>query len=573
MNRIFSSHNSSFGSSSDSDDDSSTELELARVKEKMKQEETQQKNQPNNNDMIAQDKDKNNNRRCPSLSTTSNEDNAINDDIPTSSGNDSNKHQHSILKNEPPKQQQKSQTTAATTTTSSSSFFNRSNTDNKKETNKNDDDDSDFSDDSDDNSELVRLIEKFNSKKEELHPRTKDPGPTEDATTDKQDSSDDDSSVSSSSSSSTTTDSDSTSSNNSTEHNDDDENRGRVLESAGPKRTTTENDTTLLLRETSNNCHILKSNPTSKPPIQNPYLKPNRKEVENNVTKQTSLDNINSREQNVQAAPSNPMTTSVLLLDSPDPIKNRPANMNGTSSSKKNEVEVPGIINVDQGVLDADDNVDDLTVSIYSGVDSKKPTVTSPPPRLQQTSQTIQNDHVELPIQDSRQQITSEDPEVDHSFFAAPPYEHRDAPRVCRYNETTRPFRFRKKIPVSSLFDPPINLMWPAHKIKEFNHFQTEMSNILRDSDDNIVVSAPTGAGKSPFCILRSCTLEFTDKLCSYLLFLQGNRPSSIWLWLDSLKPIGKFLGRRSCQRHERFCTWLHPKHCVKKDTKIGLVA
>jgi ATP-dependent DNA helicase HFM1/MER3 len=30
-----------------------------------------------------------------------------------------------------------------------------------------------------------------------------------------------------------------------------------------------------------------------------------------------------------------------------------------------------------------------------------------------------------------------------------------------------------------------------------FNHMQSEMANVLANSDDNVIVSAPTGAGKT----------------------------------------------------------------------------
>ena len=38
--------------------------------------------------------------------------------------------------------------------------------------------------------------------------------------------------------------------------------------------------------------------------------------------------------------------------------------------------------------------------------------------------------------------------------------------------------------------------MWKA-KFAKFNHVQSEMVNVLANSDDNVNVSAPTGAGKT----------------------------------------------------------------------------
>jgi hypothetical protein len=87
-------------------------------------------------------------------------------------------------------------------------------------------------------------------------------------------------------------------------------------------------------------------------------------------------------------------------------------------------------------------------------------------------------------------------PEI-HSSFCTPP-QHRPMPEpmVHYYSPSNRPVRDRKNIPVSQIFDAPVNTLWKS-KFDTFNQLQSEIVNTLAYSDDNIVVSAPTGAGKT----------------------------------------------------------------------------
>ena len=65
------------------------------------------------------------------------------------------------------------------------------------------------------------------------------------------------------------------------------------------------------------------------------------------------------------------------------------------------------------------------------------------------------------------------------------------------FSTANRPIQLRKKIPVyHHLFAPPVNSLWKS-KFDAFNHMQSEISNMLAHTDDNLVVSAPTGAGKT----------------------------------------------------------------------------
>jgi hypothetical protein len=85
--------------------------------------------------------------------------------------------------------------------------------------------------------------------------------------------------------------------------------------------------------------------------------------------------------------------------------------------------------------------------------------------------------------------------EVHHSLYAPPPYKEKPSPVVHKFTLQNRPPQMRRKIPIADLFSLPVKLLW--NKYDTFNCVQSEMANLLCHSDDNIVVSAPTGAGKT----------------------------------------------------------------------------
>jgi ATP-dependent DNA helicase HFM1/MER3 len=94
------------------------------------------------------------------------------------------------------------------------------------------------------------------------------------------------------------------------------------------------------------------------------------------------------------------------------------------------------------------------------------------------------------------------DSEISPALYAPPAYQEnqRPAPRVTRFDHRSCPLHKRRTISVQSsmnIFSPSIvKALWNK-KFDRFNHFQSEMFALLSNSDNNVVVSAPTGAGKS----------------------------------------------------------------------------
>lgn len=80
--------------------------------------------------------------------------------------------------------------------------------------------------------------------------------------------------------------------------------------------------------------------------------------------------------------------------------------------------------------------------------------------------------------------------------FAAAALYTRQEPDVQQLTMKTRPKTSRKTIQVNHLFSPPVSNFW-SNKYDSFNHMQSELADVLVHSDENVVVSAPTGAGKT----------------------------------------------------------------------------
>ena len=86
--------------------------------------------------------------------------------------------------------------------------------------------------------------------------------------------------------------------------------------------------------------------------------------------------------------------------------------------------------------------------------------------------------------------------EIDPALYAPPPYEERPRPLVHSLSVHNRPVVSRRKLPIHDFFPDPVGLIWKG-KFDVFNHLQSEVANTLAHSNDSLLVSAPTGAGKT----------------------------------------------------------------------------
>lgn len=86
--------------------------------------------------------------------------------------------------------------------------------------------------------------------------------------------------------------------------------------------------------------------------------------------------------------------------------------------------------------------------------------------------------------------------EIDPTLCAPMPCDITQEPIVHHFTARNRPVNSRRLIPVAEVFESPVKEMWKT-KFETFNQLQSEIANMLAYSDDNVVVSAPTGAGKT----------------------------------------------------------------------------
>jgi hypothetical protein len=86
--------------------------------------------------------------------------------------------------------------------------------------------------------------------------------------------------------------------------------------------------------------------------------------------------------------------------------------------------------------------------------------------------------------------------EIDPILYAPKPPKKMHPPIVHRFSLANRPLASRRRVHVENVFPQPISFLWRT-KFPAFNQMQSELANVVAYSDDNIVVSAPTGAGKT----------------------------------------------------------------------------
>ena len=85
---------------------------------------------------------------------------------------------------------------------------------------------------------------------------------------------------------------------------------------------------------------------------------------------------------------------------------------------------------------------------------------------------------------------------IEHDMYKPPRFAPSPDPIVHRFDGGNHPPHSRLSIPIDQVFSHPVKNMWKS-KFQRFNHVQTEMANTLANSEDNVVISAPTGAGKT----------------------------------------------------------------------------
>lgn len=144
-----------------------------------------------------------------------------------------------------------------------------------------------------------------------------------------------------------------------------------------------------------------------------------------------------------------------------------------------------------------------MSTSTFDSSSSSSSSSSSPPNRvnpIDNLSEKQQRNHrgrdpFDVTVQDY-QPDPEPSPEIDPLLLSPPPYKEKPRPVLHQFSLQNRPLQSRTKMSVASLFPAPMNQLW-RNKFSDFNHLQSEVANMLCHSDDNMVVSAPTGAGKT----------------------------------------------------------------------------
>jgi hypothetical protein len=138
--------------------------------------------------------------------------------------------------------------------------------------------------------------------------------------------------------------------------------------------------------------------------------------------------------------------------------------------------------------------------------------------------------------------------EVDFSLYAPPEVQDRLPPVLHSFNQNNCPLNSRRHIPVRDLFQSPICNLWSS-KIERFNAIQSTVSNAVCHSDDHVVVSAPTGAGKTAIFEMAMARF-FSVDLSSQPMHPNGHKQVSKRRKIVYIAP-----SKALCEeRHEDWC-------------------
>ena len=95
---------------------------------------------------------------------------------------------------------------------------------------------------------------------------------------------------------------------------------------------------------------------------------------------------------------------------------------------------------------------------------------------------------------------------INHDNFKPPKYTPCSEPILHKFDEHKLPVHRRRKIAVDQIFSRPFSNLFTS-KFQEFNPLQSEMSNAIANSDDSVIISSPTGSGKTGLFEMALCRM------------------------------------------------------------------
>jgi superfamily II RNA helicase len=184
-----------------------------------------------------------------------------------------------------------------------------------------------------------------------------------------------------------------------------------------------------------------------------------------------------------------------------------------TASSRFFGAEQPGFNNKDKGTTNPTSvlpqtNKTTPTQDVIDLMDENDTLETNLQARRETTASTAQHEHPHH--HDNKETSMNCAAEVDPSVYQPLAYQYKPDPVVHYLSIHNRPKNARTTIAVQDLFGPPLSGIW---KFSSFNPLQSQVANTLAHSDDSIVVSAPTGAGKT--CLFEMAMARFFSSTCA----------------------------------------------------------
>ena len=130
------------------------------------------------------------------------------------------------------------------------------------------------------------------------------------------------------------------------------------------------------------------------------------------------------------------------------------------------------------------------------------------------------NKNTILKLEDETDKKQQSCPLIDPTIYQPQNFQGKPNPIIHQFNKRNRPVQKRRMEHVYKVFKPPICNFW-KDKFHSFNHLQSEITQPLVFSSDNVVVSAPTGmkliipmafwscmhCSVCPHCLITLCVL------------------------------------------------------------------
>ena len=220
---------------------------------------------------------------------------------------------------------------------------------------------------------------------------------------------------------------------------------------------------------------------TPSPIMKNPYARNNQLNQQNRVASNAAVNPYKK----VSSKVSNPYETNTTFSSNVNPYTKANSSLSG-HGSKSNSINIQASLNTFARTAQPsnENHVDNEMSNAISMQNYTTPKPSKPKASASiATSSNVQHEN------------SKNTPLIDPAVYKPPPFQPKKEPCLYKFTLENRPKHSRQMTPINQLFSAPVSNFWS--NFKTFNHMQSELSGVVANTDEHVVVSAPTGAGKT----------------------------------------------------------------------------